>query len=92
MTDNNNRSDPVKKGYTLSLYEKEIEKQLSLIFDPQICPECGQDHSFKNSFEGVKTSIDDFPVYLGNKISGIAISIVEGGNLANTRKKGVIKK
>ena len=30
MTDNNNRSDPAKKGYTLSLSEKEIEKELSL--------------------------------------------------------------
>ena len=92
MTDNSNRSDPAKKDYTLSLSEKEIENQLSLIFDPQICPECGQDHSFKNGFEDVKTSIDDFPVYLRNRISGIAISIVEGGNLANTRKKVVIKK
>jgi hypothetical protein len=91
MTDNDNRSDPAIKGYTLSLSEKEIEKELSLIFDPQICPECGQDHSFKNGFEDIKTSIDDFPVYLGNIIS-IAIPIVEGGNLANTRKKGVIKK
>jgi hypothetical protein len=86
-----NKPEQAKKDYTLSLSEEEIEKQLSLIFEPQICPECGQDHSFKNSFEGVKTSIDDFPVYLGNKIS-IAIPIVEGGNLANTRKKGVIKK
>ena len=82
MTDNNNRSGPATKGYTLSLSEEEIEKQLSLIFEPQICPECGQDHSFKNSFEGVKTSIDDFPVYLRNRISGIAIPIV-GGNLGS---------
>jgi hypothetical protein len=87
----NNRSDPAKKDYTLSLSEKEIENQLSLIFDPQICPECGQDHSFKNDFEDVKTSIDDFPVYLRNRIS-IAIPIVERGNLANTLKKDVIKK
>jgi hypothetical protein len=89
MFGNNNKPKQAKKGYTLS--EEEIEKQLSLIFDPQICPECGQDHSFKNGFEDIKTSIDDLPAYLGNKIS-IAIPIVEGGNLANTRKKGVIKK
>jgi hypothetical protein len=68
MTDNNNRSDPAKKGYTLSLSEKEIKNELSLIFDPHICAECGQDHGFKNSFENVKTSIDDFPVYLRNRI------------------------
>ena len=70
----NNRSDPAKKGYTLALSEKE----LSLIFEPQICLECGQDHSFKNSFEDVKTSIDDFPKYIGNRISGITISVVGG--------------
>ena len=87
-----NKPKQAQKGYTGSLSEEEIEKELSLIFDPQICPECGQDHSFKNSFEDVKTSIDNFPVYLRNRISGIAISIVEGGNLANTRKKVVIKK
>jgi hypothetical protein len=90
MTDKNNRSDPTKKGYTLSLSEEEIEKQLSLIFDPQICPDCGQDHSFKNSFEDVRTSIDDFPAYLRNRIS-IAIP-AEGGNLANTRKEAIRRK
>jgi hypothetical protein len=55
MTDNSNRSDPGKE---------EIEKELSIIFDSQICVECGQDHSFKNSFENVKTSIDYLPVLL----------------------------
>jgi hypothetical protein len=77
MTDNNNRSDPAKKCYTLSLFDKEIEKELSLIFDPQVCPDCDQDHSFKNSFEDVRTSIDDFPVYLRNRIS-IVISATGG--------------
>jgi len=66
MTDNNNRSGPAKKSYTLSLSEEEIEKQLSLIFDPQICPECGQDHSFKSSFQDVKTSIEDFSLFQCN--------------------------
>jgi hypothetical protein len=79
MFGNNNRSDPIKKGYTLSLSEEEIEKQPSLVFDPQIC---GQDHSFKNSFDDVETSIDDFLAYLRNRIS-ITISIVEGGNLGS---------
>ena len=78
MTDNSNRSDPAKNVYPLPLSEKEIEIELSLIFDCQICAECGQDHSFKNSFAGVKISIDDF-LYLRNRIS-IAIPIV-GGNL-----------
>ena len=41
-----NKPEQAKKSYTLSLSEEEIEKQLSLIFDPQICPECRQDHSF----------------------------------------------
>jgi len=72
---NNNRSVPAKKDYTLSLSGKEIAKQLSLIFDPQICPECGQDHGFKNGFENVKTSIDDFQVYFENRILGIEISV-----------------
>jgi hypothetical protein len=31
MTDNSNRSDPAEKDYTLSLFDKEIEKELSLI-------------------------------------------------------------
>ena len=26
-----------------------------------ICVECGNDHSFRNNFEGVRTSIDAFP-------------------------------
>jgi len=78
MTDNNNRSGPAKKGYTLSLSKGEIEKQLSLIFEPQICSECGQDHSFKNTFEDVKLNIADFPKYFGNRHSGIAISVVGG--------------
>jgi hypothetical protein len=43
MTDNSNRSDPAKKVYTLPLSEKEIENELSLIFDPQICAECRQE-------------------------------------------------
>jgi hypothetical protein len=77
MTDNNNRSDQAKKGYTLSLSEIEIENELSLTFDPQICAECGQDHSFKNGFEDVKTGIDDFPVYLRNRFS-IVISVTGG--------------
>jgi hypothetical protein len=87
MIDNNNRSVPAIKDYTLTLSEKEIEKQLSLIFDPQICTECGQDHSFKNNFEKVRTSVDDFPSYLGNRIS-IAEPIVD----TNAPKKLVIKK
>jgi hypothetical protein len=69
MTDNSNRSDPAKKVYTLSLSGKETETQLSLIFDRQTCADCGQDHSFKNSFQDVETSIDDFPSYLRNRIS-----------------------
>ena len=77
-----NKTKQAKEDYTLSLSEEEIEKQLSLIFEPQICPECGQDHSFKNSFEGVKTSIDDFPIYLRNRILRRAIPIV-GGNLGS---------
>jgi hypothetical protein len=85
MTDNSNRSDPGKKDYTLSLFEEEIEKQLSLIFDSQICAECGHNHSFKNSFEDVKTSIDDFLDCIRNRIF---IPIVE----ANTPKKSTIKK
>jgi hypothetical protein len=78
MTDKSNRSDPTKKDCTLSLSEKEIENELSSIFDSQICSECGQDHSFKNSFQDVKTSMDDFPEYLRNRVSGIAIPIVGG--------------
>jgi hypothetical protein len=90
MFGNNKRSDPAKKGYTLSLSEDAIERQLSLIFDSQICAECGHDHSFKNSFEGVKTSMDNFPAYLRNRIS-IAIP-AEGDNLANTRKEVIRRK
>ena len=82
MTDNSNRSDPTKKDYTLSLSEEEIEKQLSLIFNSQICAECGHDHSFKNSFEDVKTRMDNFPACLRNRISGIAICVA-GGNLGS---------
>ena len=78
MTDNNNRSDQAKKGYTGSLSEEEIERGLSLTFEPQICPECGQDHIVKNSFEDVKLNIVDFPKYFGNRHSGIAISVVGG--------------
>jgi hypothetical protein len=63
MADNNIRSDPAKKCYTLSISEEEIEKQLSIIFDSQICAECGQDRSFKNSFQDVETSIDYLPAY-----------------------------
>jgi hypothetical protein len=87
MADNNNRSDPAKKCNTLSISEEEIEKQLSIIFDSQICAECGQDHSFKNSFEDVKTSIDDIAAYLRNRTT-ISISVVE----TNTPKRVVIKK
>jgi hypothetical protein len=87
MNGNNNRSVPAKKDYTLSLSEEDIEKQLSLIFDPQICPECGQDHSFKYSFEDVETSIDDFLACLEDRIS-ITIPIAD----ANTPKKVGIKK
>jgi hypothetical protein len=83
MTDNSNRSDPSKKDYTLSLCEEEIEK-VSLIFDFQICTE-GIDHSFKNSFEDVRTSIDDFLDCIRNRIF---IPIVE----ANTPKKSTVKK
>jgi hypothetical protein len=74
MTDNSNRSDPAKKVYTLPLSEKEIEKELSLIFDSHLV----SDHSFKSSSETVRTSIDDFPEYLRNRVSGIAIPIVGG--------------
>ena len=77
MADNDNRSDPAKKGYTLSISEEEIEKQLSIIFDSQICAECGHDHSFKNSFQDVETSMDYLPAYLRHRIS-IVIS-VNGG-------------
>jgi hypothetical protein len=87
MADNNIRSDPAKKCYTLSISEEEIEKQLSIVFDSQICSECGHDHSFKNSFEDVKTSIDDIAAYLRNRTT-ISISVVE----ANTPKRVVIKK
>jgi hypothetical protein len=73
-----NKPKQAKKGYTGSLSEEEIEKELSLILEHQICLECGQDHSFKNSFEDVKTSIDDFLVYFRNRISGIAISVPGG--------------
>jgi hypothetical protein len=69
MFGNSIRSDPSKKDYTLSISEKEIENELSLIFDPQICAECRHDHSFKNSFQDAETSIDDFPSYLRNRIS-----------------------
>jgi hypothetical protein len=85
----NNRSVPAKKDYTLSLSEKEIEKQLSLTFDPQICLECGQDHSFKNNFKDVETSIDDFLAHLGNRIS---ITIPIAYTDAGTSKEAVIKK
>ncbi len=91
MFGNSIRSDPAKKGYTLSLSEEEIENELSLIFDPQICAECGRDHSFKNSFQGGETSIDYLPAYLRNKVP-IAIPIAERGNLAMTLKKVIIKK
>jgi hypothetical protein len=77
MADNNIRSDPTKKDYTLSLPEKEIEKELSIIFDPQICPECGQDHSFRNSFENEGTSLDNFLKYFTNNVSGINLCVVE---------------
>lgn len=78
VNDNNYKSKQAKKGYILSLTEEEIEKELSIIFEPQICPECEQDHSFKNAFEDVKTSIDDFPDYFRSRISGIAMSVVGG--------------
>jgi hypothetical protein len=77
MIDNNNRAVPAKKYYTLFLSEEEIEKELSLIFDPQICQECGHDHSFKNNFEDIKTSIDDFTAYHRNRIS-IIVSVTGG--------------
>jgi hypothetical protein len=77
----NNRSDPGKKDYTISLSEEEIEKELSLIFDPQTCAECGQDHSFRYNFESVKTSEDDFPDWLRNRTT-LVIPIV-GGNLGS---------
>ena len=76
MTDNSNRSDPAKKVYTLSLSEKEIENELSLIFDSHICAGCGQDHSFKNSFEDVKISIDNFLKYFKNDISDMNLYVV----------------
>ena len=76
MADNSNRSDPAKEVYTLPLSEKEIENELSLIFDPQICADCGQDHSFKNSFHDVKTSIDYFLKYFTHNISGMNLCMV----------------
>jgi hypothetical protein len=82
---NSNRSVPAKKVYTLPLSEEEIDKQLSLIFNSQICAECGHDHSFKNSFEGVRTSIDDFLDCIRNRIF---MPIVE----ANAPKKSTIRK
>ena len=78
MFGNNNKPKQAKKDYTGSLSEEKIEKELAIIFDPQICPECGQDHSFKNTFEDVKLNIVDFPKYFGNRHSGIAISVVGG--------------
>jgi hypothetical protein len=33
----------------------------------RICSQCGNDHSFRNNFEGVKTSIDFIPELLSNK-------------------------
>jgi hypothetical protein len=87
MANNNNRSVPSKKVFTLSLSEKGIEEELCLIFDSQIYPECEQDHSFKNSFESVRTSIDDFLAYLGNRVSK-DIPIVE----VNTQKKVLTKR
>ena len=77
MADNNIRSYPIKKDYTLSLPEKEIEKELSIIFDPQICLECGQDHSFRNSFENEGTSLDNFLKYFTNNVSGINLCVVK---------------
>jgi hypothetical protein len=69
----NSRSDPAKKCYTLSISEEEIEKQLSIIFDPQICLECGQDHSFRYSFEDVMTSRDDFLKYFTMSLGSISV-------------------
>jgi hypothetical protein len=70
--------DRSKKGYFQSLTEEEIKKELNLVCDSQTCPECGQDHSFKNSFENVNTSMDDFLKYFGNNVSGRAIAITGG--------------
>lgn len=78
MVGNNNKSDQAKKGYTGFLSEEEIEKELSLIFESQICSECGQDHSFKNDFENVKTSMGDFLKYFLNNISGMTVCIIGG--------------
>jgi hypothetical protein len=87
MADISNRSDPAKKCYTLSISEEEIERQISIIFGSQICSECGQDHSFKNSFESVRTSIDYLSTNFRNRIS-MEIPSVE----AKTPKESVIKK
>jgi hypothetical protein len=76
MTDNSNRSDPAKKYCTLSISIEEIEKQLSIIFDSQICSECEHDHSFKNSFENVKTNIDDFLKYFTHDVSGMNLCVI----------------
>ena len=73
-----NNTKQAKKCYTLSLSGEDMEKEISLIFDPPIFPECGQDHSFNNTFEDVKTNTVDFPKYFGNGPSGIAISVVGG--------------
>jgi hypothetical protein len=56
--DRNNRYNSIKEA-------EEDDKYLSCL--DRICKECGQDHSFTNNFEGVKTSIDAltelFPQY-----------------------------
>jgi hypothetical protein len=40
---------------------------ICILFDPPICRECGQDHSF-NNFE--KTGMDDFLMYVAIGITG----------------------
>jgi hypothetical protein len=65
-----------KKDYTGSLSEEEVEQELSLVYDSQICPQCKKDHSFKNIFDNVITSIDDF-LNIRNRILVRAVSIAD---------------
>mgnify|MGYP007135522591 CR=1 FL=1 len=44
--------------------ESLVDNQQCQIIDDHECKECGQDHSFKQNFEDVKTSIDIIPEML----------------------------
>jgi len=76
MNDSYYKSNLAKKSYAAFPSEEETEKQLSLIFDPQICPECGEDHSFKNRFENVKANMDNFPNCIRNNVSGMNFCLI----------------